>query len=66
MATARPLRPSITQGPLTESVLLGCLATRFPGMTLDWDPVNLKVTNVQEANGFVRRKYRKGWEIAGL
>ena len=34
-------------GPLTESVLLGCLATRFPKMTLEWDPVNLKITNVQ-------------------
>ena len=27
-------------GPLTESVLLGCLATRFPQMTLEWDPPN--------------------------
>ena len=24
-------------GPLTESVLLGCLATRFPDKTLEWD-----------------------------
>ncbi len=49
-------------GPLTESVLLGCLATRFPRMTLDWDTASLKVTNVPEANAFVRRRYRKGWE----
>ena len=53
-------------GPLTESVLLGCLATRFPKMTLDWDPAELKVTNVSEANAFVRRRYRKGWEVDGL
>jgi predicted dehydrogenase len=53
-------------GPLTESVLLGCLATRFPGMTLEWDPAELKVTNVSEANAFVRRRYRKGWEVEGL
>ena len=53
-------------GPLTESVLLGCLATRFPGMTLEWDPAGLKVTNVSEANAFVRRRYRKGWEVEGL
>ncbi len=53
-------------GPLTEAVLLGCLATRFPDMTLDWDPLNLKVASVQEANAFLRRKYRKGWEIEGL
>jgi Oxidoreductase family, NAD-binding Rossmann fold/Oxidoreductase family, C-terminal alpha/beta domain len=53
-------------GPLTESVLLGCLATRFPGMTLEWDPAELKVTNVSEANAFVRRVYRKGWGVEGL
>jgi predicted dehydrogenase len=53
-------------GPLTESVLLGCLATRFPQTTLEWDAENLKVTNVAEANPFVRREYRKGWEVAGL
>jgi hypothetical protein len=53
-------------GPLTESVLLGCLATRFPKMTLDWDPSALKVSNVSEANAFVRRRFREGWEIDGL
>jgi predicted dehydrogenase len=53
-------------GPLTESVLLGCLCTRFPKTTLEWDPANLKVVNVKEANEFVRRRYRKGWEVEGL
>jgi predicted dehydrogenase len=53
-------------GPLTESVLLGCLATRFPKTTLAWDAEKLQVTNVKEANGFVRRRYRKGWEVEGL
>jgi predicted dehydrogenase len=53
-------------GPLTESVLLGCLATRFPQTTLEWDAAGLKVTNVADANRFVRRSYRKGWEVAGL
>jgi hypothetical protein len=35
-------------------------------MTLNWDAVNLIVTNVREANAFVRRTYRKGWEIPGI
>ena len=26
----------------------------------------LKVTNVKEANQYVRRTYRKGWEVEGL
>ena len=53
-------------GPLTEAVLLGSVASRFPKTTLDWDAVKLKFTNVKEANQFVRRRYRKGWEVAGL
>ena len=53
-------------GPLTESVLLGCLATRFPMKMLEWDAAALKVTNVAEANQFVRRQPRKGWEVEGL
>lgn len=58
--------PFSYSGPLTESVLLGCLATRFPGTTLAWDAAALQVTNVPEANRFVRRTYRKGWEVEGL
>ena len=53
-------------GPLTEVVLLGCLATRFPKTTLEWDAAQLKVTNVAEANRFVRQESRKGWEVEGL
>lgn len=53
-------------GPLTEAVLLGSVATRFPNSTLEWDAAAVKFKNVAEANQFVRRAYRKGWEIAGL
>ena len=58
--------PFAYSGPLTEMVLLGCLATRFPKQTLKWEAESMKVTNVEEANKFVRRKYRKGWEIASM
>ncbi|MDB5310398.1 MAG: gfo 5 [Gemmataceae bacterium] len=58
--------PFSYSGPLTEMVLLGCLATRFPKTDLKWDTKELKVTNVEEANRFVRRTYRKGFETAGL
>jgi len=53
-------------GPLTEMVLLGCLATRFPKTDLKWDTKGLKVTNKDEANAFVRRAPRPGFETAGL
>ena len=58
--------PFSYSGPLTESVLLGCLSTRFPKTTLEWDANKMTVTNIKEANAFVRRTYRKGWEVEGL
>ncbi len=53
-------------GPLTEAVLLGSVASRFPKTTLEWNAKKLKFTNVKEANQYVRRDYRKGWEVKGL
>jgi predicted dehydrogenase len=53
-------------GPLTEAVLLGSVASRFPMTTLEWDAAGLKFTNTPDANAFVKRAYRKGWEVAGL
>ena len=53
-------------GPLTESVLLGPLATRFPNTTLEWNGVRARFGNSAEANGFLRRRYRAGWSVAGL
>lgn len=58
--------PFAYSGPLTESVLLGCLATRFPKTKLEWDAAKLQVTNEKDANQYVRRRYRKGWEVEGL
>ncbi|MCI0462076.1 MAG: Gfo/Idh/MocA family oxidoreductase [Gemmataceae bacterium] len=62
----RTTTPFAYSGPLTESVLLGCLSTRFAKQTLEWDAAKLQVTNVKEANQYVRRRYRKGWEVNGL
>ncbi len=50
-------------GPLTEAVLLGCIASIFPNESLTWDSPGLKIPNNGTANGFVKRSYRKGWEI---
>jgi predicted dehydrogenase len=48
-------------GPLTEAVLLGNVAIRIR-KKLCWDPEKLEITNVPEANPYLRRAYRKGWE----
>jgi predicted dehydrogenase len=50
-------------GPLTEMVLIGNLAVRFPNRQLLWDGQNLQVTNDKDANAYVRRKYREGWTL---
>jgi hypothetical protein len=49
-------------GSLSEAVLLGAVAYRT-GKTLEWDAQNLKATNAPDADRFIRRTYRKGWEI---
>lgn len=53
-------------GPLTEAVLLGPIATRFPHVTLEWNGAGMKFRNSPEANVHLRRKYRAGWDVKGL
>jgi predicted dehydrogenase len=53
-------------GPLTESVLLGSVAVRFPQTKLEWNGAKLQFDNERSANQYLRRTYRKGWEVAGL
>ena len=50
-------------GPFTETVVMGNLAIRMPDQKLLWDGANMKVTNNDAANEFVKGTYRKGWEI---
>ncbi len=56
-------------GPLAEAVLLGNVALRpelrekMNRTKLLWDGPNLKITNVPEANKFLRRQYREGWSL---
>ena len=46
----------------TEVVLLGAVAQRT-GRKLEWDFAQFKFTNDAEANRFVSKEYRKGWEL---
>ena len=49
-------------GWLTEANHLGNVAYRV-GKKLEWDPVKMKATNAPEADQYIKRKYRKGWEL---
>ncbi|KQC02699.1 Gfo/Idh/MocA family protein [Pedobacter sp. Hv1] len=66
-------------GPLTEALLMANLAIRgadvqrkaadgkisYPGRytKLLWDNEQMKVTNFDDVNQFVKREYRKGWTL---
>lgn len=57
-------------GPLTEVVLLGNVALRMEkqlyekGLKLRYDCPAMKVTNLPEANGYIRDEYREGWSLS--
>jgi len=54
-------------GPLTETVLLGVIASRVGGDDeLQWDAEHLKFSNSTAANQYVKEDYRDGWEFQGL
>jgi len=50
-------------GPFTEAVVMGNLAIRRLGEKLLWDGANMKVTNDDEANKFVKQPCREGWSL---
>ena len=52
-------------GPLTEAILLGDIASRFPLTTLAWNARRMKFDH-RAANHYVQRHYRAGWAIKGL
>ena len=48
-------------GPLTETVLLGAIAIRFPKEQLMWDSKALEFTHHADATARLTKQYRKGW-----
>jgi len=50
-------------GALTQLALLGLIALRFPGRTLNWDDQQVRFTNHEAANAFVNPPYRAGWNL---
>jgi hypothetical protein len=50
-------------GPISEAFNLGAISLRLGGKRLLWDAANMKITNRPEAEKYLTREYRKGWEI---
>lgn len=63
--SAKTSTPFAYGGPLTEAVLLGGIASHFPQTTLEWNAKQMEF-NLPEATRFIRKGYRKGWEIKGV
>ena len=49
-------------GPLTETVLLGNVALRV-GQKIEWDATKLEARNAPTAAQYIRREYRRGWNL---
>ncbi|MEM7391829.1 MAG: Gfo/Idh/MocA family oxidoreductase, partial [Verrucomicrobiota bacterium] len=53
-------------GPYTETLLMASISSRFPGQKLMWDSEQVRFTNNDDANEFVKPTCRKGWELPEL
>ena len=49
-------------GPVTETINLAAVAQRAR-KRVEYDSENMKITNDEEANKYLTREYRKGWEL---
>ncbi len=47
---------------VTQTILLGGVALRA-GKKVVYDPGEIKITNMEEANRYLTREYRQGWEM---
>ncbi len=49
--------------PICDAVNLAAISLRLGGRRLLWDSAGAKITNISEANRFLTREYRPGWEL---
>jgi hypothetical protein len=66
VAACRGGKPSsgefLHAGPISEAFNLAAAALRT-GRRIDYDAAGMKITNVPDANKYLVREYRKGWEL---
>src|SRR6266850_280732 len=49
--------------PISDAINLAAISLRLGGKRLLFDSASAKITNLPEANKFLTREYRPGWEI---
>jgi len=50
-------------GPISDMMNLAAISLRLGGRRLLWDSAGARITNNPEANKFLTRQYRPGWEL---
>jgi hypothetical protein len=50
-------------GPISEAFNLAAISLRLGGKRLVWDAQAASIGNLPEANKYLTREYRKGWEL---
>jgi predicted dehydrogenase len=53
-------------GPITDAFNLAAVSLRMGGKRLAFDAANAGITNSAEANRFLTREYRPGWELRAI
>jgi hypothetical protein len=48
---------------ITDAFNLAAVSLRMGGRRLLWDATAMKITNLPDANKYLTREYRKGWEL---
>ena len=66
VAACRGGKPSpgefLHAGPISDAFNLAAASLRA-GRRLEYDSASMKITNVADANKYLYREYRKGWEL---
>jgi hypothetical protein len=50
-------------GSISEAINLAAVSLRLGGRRVVWDAASARITNIVDANKFLTREYRAGWEI---
>ena len=69
-AAARGGKPTygdfLLAGPISDAFNLAAVSLRMGGSRLLFDAANAKVTNLPQANRYLGRENRPGWELTGI
>jgi hypothetical protein len=70
VAAARGGKPTygdfLLARPISDAFNLAAVSLRLGGKRLQFDAAGGRITNLPDANRYLGREYRKGWELSGV